>query len=330
MKIRHLFYLLASLSMVMSACETDNEISGNDTPPEDAIPSAEFHPNNLAAGTYTEDAIRIVSEDEYNDPFSSIELTPDGYYLFTSYNMYNGYTSSSNIAPQTGENTLKANSHKGIRTRSTMDENGTISFNYSQYGKFTKIGDKQYRLSNGIEIDLRDAAGSNRQVRYKHHDGTVTVVYVSVITPIQGDATASLCRTWNYISHDVWCYWNGKYIARGKKKLENGQVVDTHFKVIGNLFDEEEIFDNIACKDVFTPTGKFIRFYVNGEVEVNNWKWYDEQQGILCDYEPYKDELDCWTVRFSGKEMRIYQDIQDSDDGEDTRTVSVQTLTIAN
>ncbi len=87
MKIRHLFYLLASLSMVMSACETDNEISGNDTPPEDAIPSAEFHPNNLAAGTYTEDAIRIVSEDEYNDPFSSIELTPDGYYLFTSYNM---------------------------------------------------------------------------------------------------------------------------------------------------------------------------------------------------------------------------------------------------
>lgn len=271
MKIRHLFYLLASLSMVMSACETDNEISGNDTPPEDAIPSAEFHPNNLAAGTYTEDAIRIVSEDEYNDPFSSIELTPDGYYLFTSYNMYNSYTPSSNIAPQTGENTLKANSHKGIRTRSTMDENGTISFNYSQYGKFTKIGDKQYRLSNGIEIDLRDAAGSNRQVRYKHHDGTVTVVYVSVITPIQGDATASLCRTWNYISHDVWCYWNGKYIARGKKKLENGQVVDTHFKVIGNLFDEEEIFDNIACKDVFTPTGKFIRFYVNGEVEVNNW-----------------------------------------------------------
>ncbi|GAY30563.1 hypothetical protein [Prevotella sp. MGM2] len=182
MKIRHLFYLLASLSMVMSACETDNEISGNDTPPEDAIPSAEFHPNNLAAGTYTEDAIRIVSEDEYNDPFSSIELTPDGYYLFTSYNMYNSYTPSSNIAPQTGENTLKANSHKGIRTRSTMDENGTISFNYSQYGKFTKIGDKQYRLSNGIEIDLRDAAGSNRQVRYKHHDGTVTVVYVSVIT----------------------------------------------------------------------------------------------------------------------------------------------------
>ena len=154
MKIRHLFYLLASLSMVMSACETDNEISGNDTPPE-------------------------------------------GYYLFTSYNMYNSYTPSSNIAPQTGENTLKANSHKGIRTRSTMDENGTISFNYSQYGKFTKIGDKQYRLSNGIEIDLRDAAGSNRQVRYKHHDGTVTVVYVSVITPIQGDATASLCRTWN-------------------------------------------------------------------------------------------------------------------------------------
>ena len=39
MKFRHLFYLLASLSMVLSACESDDETSGNNEPPEVALPS---------------------------------------------------------------------------------------------------------------------------------------------------------------------------------------------------------------------------------------------------------------------------------------------------
>ena len=47
MKFRHLFYLLASLSMVLSACESDDETSGNNEPPEVVLPSAEFRPNSL-------------------------------------------------------------------------------------------------------------------------------------------------------------------------------------------------------------------------------------------------------------------------------------------
>lgn len=178
MKFRHLFYLFASLSMVLSACESDDETSGNNEPPEVALPSAEFRPNSLT-GAYAEDAIRIEAEDRYNAPFSSIELMQDGYYLFTSYNMYNGYTSSACAAAGIGDNSNINNGHKVIHTRSTTDENGTISFNDSQYGKFTKLGDKKYRLSNGIEIDLQDAA----KVRLKYPDGTVRTVYASVIPP---------------------------------------------------------------------------------------------------------------------------------------------------
>ena len=81
MKFRHLFYLLASLSMVLSACESDDETSGNNEPPEVVLPSAEFRPNSLTVA-YAEDAIRIEAEDRYNAPFSSIELMQDGYYLF--------------------------------------------------------------------------------------------------------------------------------------------------------------------------------------------------------------------------------------------------------
>ncbi len=327
MKFRHLFYLFASLSMVLSACESDDETSGNNEPPEVVLPSAEFRPNSLT-GAYAEDAIRIEAEDRYNAPFSSIELMQDGYYLFTSYNMYNGYTSSACAAAGIGDNPDINNGHKVIYTRSTTDENGTISFNDSQYGKFTKLGDKKYRLSNGIEIDLQDAA----KVRLKYPDGTVRTVYASVIPPMQGDATRSLCRTWDYISHDVWCYWNGKYIARGQKKLENGQIVDSHFKVIGDMFEEEEIFDDVAYRDVFTPTGIFIRFFVSEDVEINTWRWDNEQQGIICEYEPGKDDesSEYWTVRFSGNEMRFYHDVRYSEDGENVRTVAVQTLTAAN
>ena len=56
MKFRHLFYLLASLSMVLSACESDDETSGNNEPPEVVLPSAEFRPNSLT-GAYAEDEI---------------------------------------------------------------------------------------------------------------------------------------------------------------------------------------------------------------------------------------------------------------------------------
>lgn len=183
-------------------------------------------------------------------------------------------------------------------------------------------------MSNGIEIDLQDAA----KVRLKYPDGTVRTVYASVIPPMQGDATRSLCRTWDYISLDVWCYWNGKYIARGQKKLENGQIVDSHFKVIGDMFEEEEIFDDVAYRDVFTPTGIFIRFFVSEDVEINTWRWDNEQQGIICEYEPGKDDesSEYWTVRFSGNEMRIYEDVRYSEDGENARTVAVLTLTAAN
>lgn len=242
--------------------------------------------------------------------------------------MYNGYTSSACAAAGIGDNPDINNGHKVIYTRSTTDENGTISFNDSQYGKFTKLGDKKYRLSNGIEIDLQDAA----KVRLKYPDGTVRTVYASVIPPMQGDATRSLCRTWDYISHDVWCYWNGKYIALGQKKLENGQIVDSHFKVIGDMFEEEEIFDDVAYRDVFTPTGIFIRFFVSEDVEINTWRWDNEQQGIICEYEPGKDDesSEYWTVRFSGNEMRFYHDVRYSEDGENVRTVAVQTLTAAN
>mgnify|MGYP006888345870 CR=1 FL=1 len=83
------------------------------------------------------------------------------------------------------------------------------------------------------------------------------------------------------------------------KKLENGQIVDSHFKVIGDMFEEEEIFDDVAYRDVFTPTGIFIRFFVSEDVEINTWRWDNEQQGIICEYEPGKDLgiLDCPFLR---------------------------------
>lgn len=112
MKLRHLLYFVIPMSMVMSACQSDDEIN-DDTPPEGALPSVEFTPNNLPEGPYAEDAIRIIANNEYNSPFYSIELTPDGHYVLMEYEphyMYsNGATSVSVKAKNDGSFMMRKN-----------------------------------------------------------------------------------------------------------------------------------------------------------------------------------------------------------------------------
>ena len=85
MKFKIIYSILFVFSgVVMPACsDSDDEISGNDTPPAGALPSAEFEPNSLPDEPYAEDAIRIVAEEEYA-PFYALELMPDGNYLLTT------------------------------------------------------------------------------------------------------------------------------------------------------------------------------------------------------------------------------------------------------
>ena len=344
MKFKYLLYLFTSLSMVMSACETDDEISGNDTPPEGALPSAEFIPNNLPDEPYAGDAIRIVAENDDSAPFYSLELMPDGYYMLALSRPYNSYAASVSVTVKAdGSFLIRKNSKTGTaRARSTTDENGTIGLgNGAEYGKFTKLGNKKYRLSNDVEVDLQDMSGPDKRISYKNYDGTVSNVYVNVSNPVLDDATKSLCRTWDFNSLEMWAYWNGKYIAHGKQTVKNG-VGETYFKAIGgDLLDitREDFLDEdyeLCYKVVFTSAGTYICFYLDGTSDVALWNWTNEAQGTLH-YEDsmtndnYDDEWGGYvTVRFAGNQMRIYEDYTDTEEGMTMRMVGVNTLTASN
>lgn len=314
MKTNHIYLLFALLGMMVSACSTpDIKISGNDTPPAGSLPSEDFTLNNLPAEPYADDAVRIVAPNG-DAPFYSLELMADGHYLM----MYSNNTN-----------------RKPMRTRGEATRDGSVNIGDGLYGSYTKLGDSRYGLDDGSEIDLGEATGSDATMTYTNKVGIISTVYVQLDTPNVSDQARSLCRSWDMNSFELWAYFNGKYIAHGKQSYDNGKLTTT-FKALGDdiLDIEEEDYlgdDSEFCyKVIFTTAGTYLCFYLNGDVEVSRWKWLNESQGTLY-YDHSTDgvyEGDGYvTVRFAGKQMRVYEDYTDSDDGDTERLVIVNTLT---
>lgn len=339
MKMKYLFCMLAFLGIMVSACtESDDEINGNDTPPAGALPSAEFTPNKLSNEPFYSDAIRIVSTDEYA-PFYSLELMSDGHYLLTYSRPYYYAPSVRVLENGKGNFTIrKSRKASGTRTRASVDEDGTlILYNGDEYGTFTKIGDKQYRLGNQMMIDLKEVTGSDKSVAYVNYNGMVSHVYVNVSEPMVNNATKSLCRTWDLNSLELWVYWNGKYVVHGKQTIRDGHV-ESYFKSSFGIEKEEYLDEDyeLCYKVIFTSAGTYICFYLDGDVEVSQWRWIDKAQGTLHyedsmqneDYDPLWDGY--VTVRFAGNQMRIYEDYTETEDDMTARLVAVNTLTAAN
>ncbi|MGN1216369.1 MAG: hypothetical protein ACI4TD_00165 [Phocaeicola sp.] len=323
MKYFNLFYLAASLSIMMPACDNTEDISGNDVPPVGALPSDEFTLNNLPDEPYKKDAMKLVTEDGY--PFYSIELMPDGHYLLCrdEPRILMGVNMDGN-----GDFSVKA---KLTRSRTTTYEDGTIDiFGIGTYGKFNKSGDlitindRDYRT---IEIDLNDPA------KIKVDSEPISVIKVAQEQTT--DATKSLCRTWNFNSQEIWAYFNGKYVAHGKQTIDNNRNVDTYFKGILGL-EKYDFFDDYPCyKTVFTTYGTYISFYTDDTTEYALWEWIDEAKGIMK-YEDsiLNDDYDNeWngqvSIRFKGNQMRVYEDFSgyDYEYEYNSRNVSVSTLT---
>lgn len=334
MKYRILYTLLfLACTFMMPACTDNSDEGGNDTPPAGALPSDEFDLNTLPDEPYAEDAIRIVAEGD-NAPFISLELIGDGYYLLT----FEPYSDPSYFS-ETGRAQRKGalrKSHTAIRTRGTWDENGTLTSIEEglQYGRFKRLGDKKYALSNGVEIDLQNASGSNGTVTYKSSvDGRISTVHINVFKPTVTNATKSLCHSWENNNFEFWAYWNGVYMAHGKQAYNDGKV-ESYFEAVPGLGLSQDDFsapEEYCYKSVFTNSsennngGTYICFYLDGDWQVTNWDWEDEKRGTLHWYDEY-DDAHC-TIRFAGNQMRVYEDYSYYEESEEIRFVAVTTLT---
>lgn len=338
MKFKNLVYLFASLCLVLSSCDSDDDNGGDGSLPKGALPSAEFKTNNLPDEPYAEDVIKIVAEAE-DAPFYSLELMADGHYLLNLTRPSDANTMSVEKNADGGFMIHKRGNAKRVQTRSVND--GTTDLGDGMtYGTFTRIGRKVYSLSDGSVVDLQKATDSDSKVRYKNLDGTVSNVYVSVSTPLSNDATSSLCRSWNLNSVEEWAFVNDIYIVHAKQTLSDNGHVERYFKAANKkLFDiEEDDFldpdDEMCYKIVFTSNGTYICFYLDGTSDVYYWEWTDPSQGSIHTWDlviyPWEERDDLFsTVRFAGRQMRIYSDVTDTEDGYTSRLVEVVTCTAA-
>ena len=61
------------------------------------------------------------------------------------------------------------------------------------------------------------------------------------------------------------------------------------------------------------------------------WEWTNPYNGVLHYWDPWDPDNSDWegdtTVRFKGKQMRIYEDYSESEDGFSFRMICVNTLT---
>lgn len=334
--------LIALASVGFTACESDeNGEYGDEKIPEGALPTTEFTLGNLDDEPYAEDAIKVEVQStvEGYPEFSSIELFGDGHYLMSG--------ARSNHAPQKtvkakreADGSVSVFKKRGTKRMATRaNEDGTIIFDNGSYsyGTYTREQKGVYRFNNGALLDLRKLQEGSSEVVYTNSDGSKSTVYVNYNVDEKPLEMRSICRSWRMNSFETWHYFNGAYIAHGKQWIENGVVShNVEFSSAAGKwdYDKDDVLDEDSefCKRIIFSSSTYLCFYVDGTAEVSGWDWTDATSGTLHFWDPYDPDNSDWegytTVRFKGKQMRVYEDYSGSEDGFSFRMICVNTLTV--
>lgn len=330
--------ILASVGFV--ACESDND-EPEIKAPASATPTEEFTFGSCQDEQYVEDAIKInvIPENDTQAEFSSIELFGDGHYLITRNPNSNSSQRTVSVQRETDGSTTVFKSHntKRLATRAT-DNNETISIdngNY-EYGSYTREQEGVYRFSDNSTLDIREMQEQGT-VTYTHRDGRKSKVYIqNEEANDMSKALSNLCRSWRHDSFEIWCYLNGAYIAHVKQWLADGRV-SQKFSISPGAkkwgFEEDDFLEpasEYCYRIIFSKHGTYVCFYMNGEIEVERWRWLDSNYGTLHYWDPTEFDYDDsgeLTVRFKGNQMRVYENTSEREDGITTSFISVNTFT---
>lgn len=337
--------LIALASLGFVACDSDNDEQEAKVP-SGATPTEEFTFGDCEDEAHAEDAMKleVKSWDGYStQEFTSIEFFGDGHYLITTPLAHLAPERTVSVAREADGTTaiFKKHATKHLKTRAT-DDSGTMDIDNGkyQYGTYTRVNAHTYRLSDNSVIEfLNDVEAGKGQVTYTDRDGIKSNVYVNLATQDKSSTpNRSLCRSWRCDSFEMWMYMNGAYMAHGKQWMENGSVYhDIKISASGKKFgiEEDDFFDSdmeYCYRVIFSPSGTYVCFYMDGDVDVACWEWTNPSDGIMHYWDPYDYEAeDDWsgdvTVRFKGKQMRVYEDYTETEEIMTGRVVAVNTFT---
>lgn len=340
-------FLIALVAFGFTACDSDDN-NGQLGVPDSTKPSKEFKVGNCDKEKYADDAIKlnVQSWGNTNQEFASIELFADGHFLITSPTAGKLPKSKMSVTRAADGSTMfKKSGGQPLKTRA-VDASGTIVIDGGLYiyGTYTRVKEGVYQLSNNTVIEIKDGKlTGTATVTYTNSLGmSITITVTIDTTTKQDDPLRHICRSWRMDSAENWLLAGDVKIGYGKQWLEKGRVMQqttltTEGKGMG--FDEDDLIDDkddYCYRVVFSPCGTFMCFYVDGDVEIGRWEWTDTNNGALRCWEAFDrdddddddddDDFADVTVRFDGKQMRIYGDFMDTEHNVLFRTLSVTTF----
>lgn len=296
--------MLVAASLTFVACDDDDNNESNSLP-NGALPSEEFTLGNFGDDTYAE-SIMIESEDEKNAPFISLELLGDGHYLLHSYNTKYAPTKSRRLK------------------KTPLSPYATYSTNGYEYGQYTKNGNV-YTLGNGWKVDISEI--NSRLIKYISDTGFTETFAGGIKETENNIETNTLCRPWLMKTTEEWGFMNNIYVAYIKWYKEDGEWKNT-FKAIAGLDDNDFLEkDDIMERIMFSQNGTYLCQYTDGEIDLGTWNWVSRSEGIY--HYQWIDDTDNndVTVRFKGKQMRMYEDGYEHESGMTEHLHVVYTLT---
>ena len=340
-------FLFALVAFGFTACDSDDNTAQKRVP-DSAKPSKEFKVGNCDKEKNADDAIKlnVKSWGNTNQEFASIELFADGHFLITSPKAGKLPKSKMSVTRAADGSTMfKKSGGQPLKTRA-VDASGTIVIDGGLYiyGTYTRVKEGVYQLSNNTVIEIKDGKlTGTATVTYTNSLGmSITITVTIDTTTKQDDPLRHICRSWRMDSAENWLLAGDVMIGYGKQWLEKGRVMQQATLTPegkGMGFDEDDLIDDkddYCYRVIFSPCGTFVCFYVDGDVEIGTWEWTDPYNGVLRCWETFDwddddddddaDDFADMTVRFDGKQMRIYGDFMDTEDGVLFRTLSVATF----
>ena len=255
---------LIALSMIMLSAFCMTFTSCGDDDDDDDAPV-------IVTPKYAEDAVRY--EISGTSEFTSIEFTEGGTYVITKAN-------GSSNAKGWGK-FVKSKAISSL-TRSMSDADMYI------HGKYTKNGDV-YTLEGFGTITVEKKGDVNVSLKIQPTgEEAYTLSAQSVKKLEDSDITNKLCRTWKY--------------EKGRLVVSKGDTVlldKTSPKISVLSASYDSIFHESADtyydveEVIFTKSGTYMVKYSDKTVAVAQWKWKDENKGIVYftwDYGKFGEE----------------------------------------
>lgn len=305
--MKKLFYsmllpVVACFGFAMTSCSDDDDKGGvPDLPtPEYESSSAKYEMNS-------------------GSPYRSIEFTASGQYVIvTNSHSYYSAAPAAKVKKQTAVGTAMVSGMFRTPDRSVS----RAYFDGIYYGNYTKTGDNQYNLQGFGTITVNTSGDNAYSLTVTTSSGSQTLSAVKTVADKDSDRTNALCRTWNFdkVNLKVW--------INGSKRYDRTVAANKLNDLFEDWGDDGWEEDEIPRQVIFTKSGTYmvlygLNDYSNNSLDISSWRWENESKGIIrysWDIGDFDDEdSGLITTSFSGKNMTIWEEYSEEEDGDNYR-----------